>query len=263
MKKTLLITLLSLLSAVCFAQNGGSLRFLGIPIDGSKSQFSTKLKAKGFIYSAVTESYKGQFNGSDVNVYIHTNHDLVDRVYVAFPSTNEDNIKAQFNRLLGQFKNNDKYMDLSMNEEIPEEEDISYEITVHKKRYQACFNYFDPDRDQMALMSEFVDKLSDFFTEEQLATLKEYIKKAIDKPDDQKSILQAEMVEEMQKMGLGQEGNTEPDLEKGIKFITTLIDSMKSLADGEVWFMIHEDYGRYQIGLYYDNLHNRAHGEDL
>ena len=56
MKKTLLIALLTLLSAVCFGQNGGPLKFLGIPIDGTEAQFVSKLKTKGFSYNSVYES---------------------------------------------------------------------------------------------------------------------------------------------------------------------------------------------------------------
>lgn len=263
MKKTLLITILAIISLVAFGQNGGPLKFLGIPIDGTEAQFASQLKAKGFTYSSLSESYKGQFNGKPVDVYIHTNHNLVDRVYVSFPYTTEEGIRTEFNRLLGQFKNTGKYADLTMNEEIPENEDISYEITVKNKRYQASFSYFDSDRDPVAMLESLVDKFSDFFTEEQLATLKVYVKKAADTPADQIEALQAEMLAEMQKMGLGQDENAEPEPEKAIKFMVTLLDGMRSMADGDVWFMIHENYGRYNIGLYYDNLHNQAHGEDL
>ena len=160
MKKALLIALLTLLSAVCFAQEGGPLKFLGIPIDGPKAQFVEKLKAKGFTYSTLSEGYKGQFNGKPVDVYIHTNHNLVDRVYVAFPYTTEEGIRTEFNRLLGQFENTGKYEDFGMNEEILEGEDISYEITVKNKRYQASFCYYDADRDRIALMNAVVDKFS-------------------------------------------------------------------------------------------------------
>lgn len=263
MKRLLLITLLFLFSAVCFGQNGGPLKFLGIPIDGTEAQFSSKLKAKGFTYSAVSEGYKGQFNGKNVDVFIHTNHNLVDRVYVAFPYTNEDGIRTEFNRLLGQFEENDKYMDLVMNDEIPADDDISYEISVKNKRYQASFSYFDQDRDRFAFMDALLDKVSEFFTEEQLATIKEYSVKAMDTPEDQREALQAELMTEMQKMGLGQDENAGPDPERAVKFMAAFMEGMSSLADGEVWFMIHERYGRYQIGLYYDNLHNQAHGEDL
>jgi len=263
MKKSLLITLLMLFSLVCYGQNGGPLKFLGIPIDGTKAQFVAKLKTKGFTYSSVSEGYKGQFNGKNVDVYIHTNHNLVDRVYVAFPYTNEFNIKTEYNRLLGQFKDNDKYMDLVMNEEISKDDDISYEMTVNNKRYQASFSYFDSARDPIAFMNALIDQFSEFFSEEQLVKLKKYIVKALDSPEDKRDSLQTEMMEEIQKMGFGYDENAELDSEKAFTFLATLLDGMSSLADGNVWFMIHELYGRYQIGLYYDNLHNQAHGEDL
>ena len=71
------------------------------------------------------------------------------------------------------------------------------------------------------------------------------------------------MMAELQQMGLNQSGDENADQEKAFRFLLTFMDGMKSLADGDVWFMIHESYGRYNIGLYYDNLHNQAHGEDL
>lgn len=263
MRKTLLIALLTLFSVVCFGQDGGTLKFLGIPIDGTEAQFAAKLKAKGFTYNSVYESYKGQFNGKSVDVYIHTNHNLVDRVYVAFPYTTEEGIRVEFNRLLAQFKDNGKYMDLSMNEEIPADDDISYEISVKNKRYQASFSYYDSDRDPIAFMEALLDKFSEFYTPDQLDKLKEYCKKAMEASENERETIQAEMMAEMQKMSLGQDENDEPDPEKALKFLATIMDGMRSLADGDVWFMIHERYGRYQIGLYYDNLHNQAHGEDL
>lgn len=263
MKKTILIALLALFSAVSFAQDGGPLKFLGIPIDGTEAQFTAKLKAKGFTYSNFTESYKGQFNGKQAEVYIHTNHNLVDRVYVAFPFTTEEGIRNEFNRLLDQFKNTGKYAELSMNEIIPENDDISYEISVNGKRYQACFSYFDRDRDPVDMMDALLDKFSELFTEEQIANLKGYLQEAANSPEDQKEALMIEMMAEMKKMWFGQEENVEQNQEMAIQFMGTLLDGLGDLADGEVWFMIHEYYGEYQIGLYYDNLHNQAHGEDL
>ena len=263
MKRLLLIALSVLFSTVCFSQDGGALKFLGIPIDGTRAQFSAKLKSKGFSYNTLYESYKGQFNGQNVDVYIHTNHNLVDRVYVAFPYTTEEGIRVEYNRLLRQFKENGKYMDLSMNEEIPEDDDISYEISVKNKRYQASFSYYDPDRDPASFMDAILDKLSDFYTEEQLTILKNYSRAMAETPEADHETLQTQMMAEMQSLGLGQEENVEPNPEEALRFLATFMDGMKSLADGSVWFMIHEHYGRYQIGLYYDNLHNQAHGEDL
>lgn len=63
-------------------------------------------------------------------MYIHTNHNLLNSVYVAFPNTAEESIRVEFNRLLAQFKDTGKYMDLSMNEAIPADDDISYEIMI-------------------------------------------------------------------------------------------------------------------------------------
>ena len=120
MKQLLLATLISLISIFSFGQNDGALKFLGIPIDGTESQFAAKLRGKGFTYNSLYENYKGQLNGKNVEVYIHTNHNLVDRVYVSFLATTEENIRIDFNRLLSQFKKNSKYMDLSINEQIPD-----------------------------------------------------------------------------------------------------------------------------------------------
>lgn len=263
MKKAILITLLVFFSMACMGQNEGSLKFLGIPIDGTEAQFAAKLRGKGFTYISTYESYKGQFNGKSVDVFIHTNHNLVDRVYVAFPTTSEDNVKNEFNRLLRQFNDNGKYMDLSMNKEIPDSEDISHEMSINGKRYQASFSYFDPDRDQFAFMDALLDKFSEFFSADQLAVVKANCKKMMEASDAEREKLQGMMMEELQGMALKQDADSDADKEKVVRFFFTFMDGMRSLADGEVWFMIHGNYGRYNIGLYYDNLHNQAHGEDL
>ena len=252
------------MTILSFGQNKGTIKFLGIPIDGTETQFATKLKAKGFTYNTYSESYKGQFNGKNVDVYIHTNHNLVDRVYVAFPQTaSEDQIRNEYNRLLSQFKDTGKYMDLSFNEEIPADEDISYQITVKNKRYQASLCYFDPDREPLPMIDALLDKFTGIIPDDALAKMKEFTKEAINLPEDQQKELSERLMAELQAMGYSQDPNAEPDPEKTFLFLSTFIDGMKSLADGDVWFMIHEHYGRYNIGLYYDNLHNQAHGEDL
>lgn len=263
MKKAILITLLACFSVVCMGQNEGALTFLGIPIDGTEAQFTAKLRKKGFTYNSAYESYKGQFNGKSVNVYIHTNHNLVDRVYVAFPYNSEEGIRGEFNKLLSQFKDNGKYVDLSMNTEIPSDEDISQEISVNKKRYQASYSYFNFDRDPLEFMNALIDKFDEFLMPEQIAELKATIKTTMEAPEDEREEIQAKMMAELQQLGLNQSGDENADQEKAFRFLLTFMDGLKSLADGEVWFMIHENYGRYYIGLYYDNLHNQAHGEDL
>ena len=98
---------------------------------------------------------------------------------------------------------------------------------------------------------------------EQIAELKATIKTTMEAPEAEREEIQAKMMAELQQIGLNQSGDENAYQEKAFRFLLTFMDGMKSLADGDVWFMIHESYGRYNIGLYYENLHNQAHGEDL
>ena len=58
-------------------------------------------------------------------------------------TTDETNIKIRFNNLIQQFVNNNRYSTQSdsiiSKFIIPEDERISYEMTVNKKRYEAVF----------------------------------------------------------------------------------------------------------------------------
>ena len=115
-------------------------KFLGIPVDGTKYEMSQKLREKGFVWNKNLECFEGEFNGTDVYVGIVTNNNKVYRIYLrdAKPSSEVD-IKIRFNKLCSQFEKNGKYIPLSQNQQIDDEEDISYEILVNKKRYEAIF----------------------------------------------------------------------------------------------------------------------------
>lgn len=257
MKKFFLSAMLAIVSLACFAQGGEALKFLGIPIDGKESVFASKLKEKGFTYNSDFECYHGEFNGRNVDVRIHTHHGLVDRVFVTFPNTTESNIKIEFNRLLSQFENNSKYTTLLPNEKIPEDEDISYEMSVHNKRYQASFNYFAP-RDDIAYFNAFVNTLAGILPDETIAQLKEDAASA--STDEERNSLLENFKQEVSTT-LAAEYSADP--EKGLQLLLDLLARMESLADGSVWFMISEFHGKYYICLYYDNLHNKANGDDL
>ena len=178
MKRFFFVLSLLLVSLGVFAQNN-TLKFLGIPVDGNRQDFITALKGKGFSYDAYNDYLVGRFNGKDVKVYVLDNYGKVHRIAVVDKvSTNEGQIILSFNTLLHQFENNGKYIAESRNEEIPNSEDISYEMTVHNKQYQAGF-------------------------------------------------------------------------------------FLKDNPNGSVWFMIDEDYAKYHIIIFYDNLENHSHGEDL
>ena len=116
-------------------------RFLGIPVDGSKSEMIRQLKEKGFRSTQYdNEILEGEFNGTNVQLFIATNRNKVRRIMVADAnSVDESTIKTRFNRLCRQFENNSKYTCFTYDQTIPEDEKISYEMIVNKKRYEAIF----------------------------------------------------------------------------------------------------------------------------
>lgn len=258
MKRILFATLLALFCIVSYSQNKtGVLKFLGIPVDGSEARFGAQLVKKGFKHITAYDYYEGQFNGRDVKVYIHTNRNLVDRVMVAFPSTSETNIRIEFNNLLSQFERGGKYVSSMSNEEIPEDEDISYEMTVHSKRYQASFTYIDPEKDKATETVALFDKLYKFLPDNSKKAMDYYISCL---SDSTVVDVQAEY-EKMQAIIRKDIVENAPD--KVESYIKAFLEYVDSLADGSVWYMISDLYGKYYIALFYDNLHNRSNGGDL
>ena len=135
MKNALLSLVLCCISIVGMAQTDVT-KFLGIPVDGNKSDMMRKLKSKGFTQSPYDKGVlTGKFNGMDVYVYIATNNDKVCRIMVCdVNAMDEASIKVRFNVLCEQFKNNSKYYSLSEEDpKLKEDENISYEMTVNKK----------------------------------------------------------------------------------------------------------------------------------
>lgn len=140
--------MLLVLSIIAYAQQDVT-RFLGIPIDGSKAEMIRKLKEKGFRDDPKTsDALVGEFNGAKVDVYVVTNNNKVCRIVVHDANTaNERDIQIRFNRLCGQFADNPKYLSFK-DYTISDDENISYEITVNKKRYEAVF-YQKPTADSV------------------------------------------------------------------------------------------------------------------
>ena len=143
MKKLLSIVVLLMFSIIGHAQQSVT-QFLGIPVDGSKSEMIKKLRDKGYKYDATDDYLTGEFNGRDVKIRVVTNNNKVCRVVVfdAIP-VDERAIQVRFNRLCEQFVNNPRYT-FPENQTIPDNEDISYEMIVNKKRYEAVF-YQNPE----------------------------------------------------------------------------------------------------------------------
>ena len=81
------------------------------------------------------------------SVSIVTNNNRVCRIMVCDKNTcDEGQIKIRYNTLCRQFANNQKYLPISA-EELSESEDISYEMTINKKEYQAGYAQLPADDD--------------------------------------------------------------------------------------------------------------------
>lgn len=227
MKKVIVCFLLVLVTICSVAQNDVT-QFLGIPVDGTKAEMIKKLSAKGFRMSfSDKEILEGEFNGTDVNIYILTNGNKVCRIMVCDATpVDERSIQIRFNKLCDQFENNQKYSYLASAARIPDDEDISYEISVHNKRYEAI--YFQKPvelQDTALLQQKLIPIIAERYSAEELANPTEKIQEDI--------------------------------LELSSKYIIDL------LSKKAVWFMISEYYGKYYITMFYDNEYNRASGEDL
>lgn len=180
MKKLFLSLFLSVMTFAAIAQDNNTIKFLGIPVDGNKKEMISKLQAKGYEYDTSSDALFGEFNGINVIISVQTVNNRVWRIAIVDANMNSDeaNIKIRFNRLFEQLSNNGKY-EVADGSTLGEKEDISYEMLVHKKRYDASFTFKD------------------------------------------KSI------------------------------------------HGIVWYMIAEQYGKYGIVMFYENLDNAANGDDL
>ena len=229
MKRLLFIVLAMIATIASFAQQKDVTSFLGIPVDGTVLSMKQKLVSKGFVPKKFgdEEYLEGEFNGCNVNVYIRTNNNKVYRIMVADNNTvDEAQIKIRFNILVSQFENSKRYISLGKYT-LSDEEDISYEMTVHNKNYEAAF-YQVPDMEKtytLALQEKVRNELLSKYTEAELKNPSEEITKEI--------------------------ANTT------IKIGTELM-LMKF-----VWFKIVRVNGKYFICMFYDNEYNRSHGEDL
>ena len=152
MRKFLTLLAMIAISASVFAQKEVT-KFMGIPVDGSPTEMIKKLKAKGFttdekFMQAIKqglidwdgpEVLTGRFNGERVRVYIEVETNKVWRICLRDKNTrDETQIKIRFNTLVRQFENNDKYV-YFYEQTIADDEDISYQMTVNKKQYEAYF----------------------------------------------------------------------------------------------------------------------------
>ncbi len=244
MKRLFTLVALCMLSVATFAQKDVT-KFLGIPVDGTKTQMIQKLKAKGFVYNQSKDLLKGEFNGEQVEISVQTQGNKVWRLAISdVKGRDEGQIKIRYNKLINQFKNNENYMEISENEVLSEDEDIQYKMIVDNKQYQTAF-YQVPNIDSIQYLQEFqtkyaaeINRINEYkakFSEEELANPQGELKENIEKISDWiMEVMQSEI---------------------------TAISS--KVAKKLVWFTIGNMYGKYYITMFYENGYNEADGSDL
>lgn len=223
--KTLIFVVALMFSHIIMAQQDVT-KFLGIPITGTKAEMEKKLIAKGFTPTKMDgqDFLKGEFNGTDSWIKIVTNNNKVFRIAVSDATNqNEADIKNRFNRLVSQFENNERYICFD-NFTISDKEDISYEMLVNNKLYEACF--YQVPSDTAAFKEQMHKTIFSGFSKEQLSNPTEDVLNEVH--------------------------------ERSRLFATNVI------VKRSVWFtIIQARLNEYYIAIYYDNEYNHANGEDL
>ena len=229
MKKILFtIMMLFAMSIAMYGQQEVT-KFLGIPVDGSKSKMIRQLKKKGFkrdFYAPNT--LVGEFNGMDAKVYIVTTKKKVSRIMICDAhQMDETYIKSRFNILCSQFAGNDRYLFVassSLEYIIPDDEDISFEMSINSKRYEATYYQLPSEINRDLAMKDVESFLRTKYTKEELS-------------DSQKKA-------EIEEAAFSYKWN--------------------KYAMRMVWFMVTKDTDKYYITMFYDNEYNRINtGEDL
>ena len=213
------------ISFASFAQNKDVTTFLGIPVDGTASSMKQKLVSKGFVPKKVgtNEFLEGEFNGTDVHVWIVTNNNKVYRIMLGDKNTvDEAQIKIRFNKLVKQFENNKRYHAFA-DYSLSDKEDISYEMGINNKEYVASYLQ-DPDFENID--AKIQTAIEEKYSAEELKNPSETVK------NDIKDIINKIL---------------------GYHFMKQVWFCIERYRDN----------GEYYICMYYDNKYNQANGEDL
>lgn len=218
--------------------------FLGIPIDGTKSEMIAKLKKKGFVASSYSDRLQGEFNGEQVEVSVVTNGNKVWRIAVFDKAArSEQQIKVRYNELCNQFSNNKKYITSLINKDtsyvIPYDEDISYEMGLKEKTYEASF-YQKPDT-----LTFFNNPM---IKKDCPLIYNMYLEIGLSNLENEKVV--AEYLKGVSK-------------EEYIEYLSESLSLLSFISKKSVWFKIVNFYDDYFIAMYYDNEYNKANGEDL
>ena len=227
MKKILTLAVVLMTTLALFAQEEKDVtKFLGIPVDGYKSEMISKLKAKGFTETNIDGCLEGIFNNYPVLITVNINP-YNNKVYeislLDIAENSESEIRYRFNNLISQFENNSNYIG-GTNEYISEEEDLGHNIANREKIYQAIF--FQE--------SGSINKEIDYVMWEKYG-----VKGPEDLPEEEKK----EASEYLQ------------------NYINNYIKNR--LSKKRVTFFIIPRDKKYHISMSYTNCYNEPNGEDL
>lgn len=268
MKKLILFILLCFHFVVLFAQQDVT-TFLGIPVDGTKSEMIEKLKEKGFVCSAYSDDIlQGEFNGEEVEIKVLTVNNRVWRIALRDKySRSEQQIKIRYNKLCEQFSNNKRYTSYNKaytsffqnllsktlipylsstpskdsSYVIPYDEDISYEMSVNEKVYQAIFCQ-NPDT--------VIFFNNPILQKECPNVYKMFLNIGYSGLSDTSNNAMYEYCKEL-------------SMEEDVSVSKEGVEAFFLIFKKSVCFQIFSRDAGYYIMMCYDNEYNKTHGEDL
>lgn len=221
--KKIIFTILLMLPVVVLAQNDVT-TFMGIPVDGSKMEFIGKLTKKGFQYNASKDILTGQFNGAQKEILIQTNNNKVCRVVV----TDKEETRSESDIIIKYNKLIGQFQSNERYAEFPPNENIEEGTDIN----------YEISVKNKRYQAQFYQRP---------------IK--LDPEDEEKYSKLQKQVEE---------AKSSNDFTAAMELLGDINTFYrKYLMNKLVWFMIHENYGKYSITIFYENGYNMANGEDL
>ena len=171
-----------ILSLVALVSCDNTIRFLDIPIDGSRNMMIKKLEEKGFIYDYENNLMEGTFNGEPSNISISTSNGRVNKIRVCSKAYDATEIKAAYNKLLKQFKSNPKYIALENYNLIPIgivnmyfnlKPEKHRTVFYRRKEFKHSYN-INPDRAEGVVWFQIIEVNEDFFIQINYENLKKH-----------------------------------------------------------------------------------------
>lgn len=224
-------------------------KFMGIPVDGTKENMIKSLEGKGFVYDDIYDQLYGEFNGEHVSVTLKTYKGKVCRVCVIpFDARSENQARHRYNELCYQFENTDRYIKPS-------------DLTDHISGFlEEEYNKIVADKPEFAGVRDQFDEIVNMLRAD-FSTLRLKCVYEIPESDDISWNLYEN--EEAYEAFFYQKASFSVFPEDIDQFLEFPIAYSASLLNRMVWMALIKDSGGYKTVIYYDNAENHAQGEDL